>query len=411
MTAPIPILARDARCPPFRERLQAAGVAVPQVTLQGLRVAEPCAGSLASVRDALAVSGTSFTPVNVYDVQNGLCQMARMLYGEAAQTFNLGRSGGNLLDVPLDMLSDAHGLISGPPCPPWSSSGKRKGQSDARAAVFDRVVDWVIELGMRGTLVFFILENVPGILSPIEPGSNVRYVDTVFDILRAALPPFGLGVARFNMSSVLPINRERVFLYGLRRDCYTAELPRPLDLTGLQPVPGLSLLDMDLPCVLPGQLKHPSENNNLKLYEAFVKEEMAKRSEPACFVCFHVGRSFNRVWKASLYFDEFPCLTCNNRALFLMSLWDIDEPPHERLLHRYLSNQERFRLQGLPPELVGTLERKTAEVVAGNAFPHQLVAAVSIPLLQSISESGINIHEKCPSQLPDGSRSVRPCQR
>ena len=34
-----------------------------------------------------------------------------------------------------------------------------------------------------------------------------------------------------------------------------------------------------------------------------------------------------------------------------MSLWDIDEAPEQRMLHRYMSMGERFRLQGLPPGL------------------------------------------------------------
>lgn len=40
------------------------------------------------------------------------------------------------------------------------------------------------------------------------------------------------------------------------------------------------------------------------------------------------------------------------------------------------------------------MEPKTAETVAGNAFPHQLLAAVSAPLLEAISKSGTNINEK-----------------
>ena len=62
--------------------------------------------------------GIGIKPVNVYDYQAGLRDLARHLYADQASRFNLGRPGGNLLDVPLFALKDAHGLMSGPPCPP-----------------------------------------------------------------------------------------------------------------------------------------------------------------------------------------------------------------------------------------------------------------------------------------------------
>ena len=77
-----------------------------------------------------------------------------------------------------------------------------------------------------------------------------------------------------------------------------------------------------------------------------------------------------------------------------MSLWDIDEAPEERMLHRYMSMGERFRLQGLTPGLAQFLTPAHATVVSGNAFPPPLVAAVCLPLLRSIRESRIDIHKR-----------------
>ena len=108
----------NVACPTFRERLEAANIEVGEVSLDGLTVAEPCAGSIASVKEAFEDFGIDIKPVNVYDYQAGLRDLARHLYGDQASQFNLGRPGGNLLDVPLFALQDAHGLISGPPCPP-----------------------------------------------------------------------------------------------------------------------------------------------------------------------------------------------------------------------------------------------------------------------------------------------------
>ena len=68
-----------------------------------------------------------------------------------------------VVSVPLAELSDSHGFVSGPPCPPWSSRGRRIGATDERATVFDRCIEWIGELARHG-LLFFILENVVGIL-------------------------------------------------------------------------------------------------------------------------------------------------------------------------------------------------------------------------------------------------------
>ena len=77
-----------------------------------------------------------------------------------------------------------------------------------------------------------------------------------------------------------------------------------------------------------------------------------------------------------------------------MSLWDIDETPEGRMLYRYMSMGERFRLQGRTPGLAQSLKPTHATVVSGNAFPPPLVAAVCLPPLRSIRESRIDIHKR-----------------
>eukprot|EP00969_Alexandrium_andersonii_P123402 5453588-Alexandrium_andersonii.AAC.1 len=55
-----------------------------------------------------------------------------------------GPVAGNIFRLPLaDLVGEVEGLVSGPPCPPWSSIGARLGSADARSSVFERVVAWI----------------------------------------------------------------------------------------------------------------------------------------------------------------------------------------------------------------------------------------------------------------------------
>ena len=67
----------------------------------------------------------------------------------------------------MEGLPDAHGLISGPPCPPWSKIGSKRAWGDKRAAVFLTVLKWIFHLAGRrdSVFTFSVLENVDGMRS------------------------------------------------------------------------------------------------------------------------------------------------------------------------------------------------------------------------------------------------------
>ena len=60
-------------------------------------------------------------------------------------------------------LEPVDGLISGPPCPPWSTTGNRRGCSDERSLVWDKVCQIIVDqAACKRSLLFFMLENVRG---------------------------------------------------------------------------------------------------------------------------------------------------------------------------------------------------------------------------------------------------------
>ena len=61
------------------------------------------------------------------------------------------------LEIPCDFL------VTGPPCPPWSGQGIKKGFKDARSRVFTRILRWLLYLIHVGGLIGCVLKNVVGL--------------------------------------------------------------------------------------------------------------------------------------------------------------------------------------------------------------------------------------------------------
>lgn len=113
------------------------------------------------------------------------------------------------------------GLLGGPPCQSWSAAGSKRGKEDPRGQLF---WDYIRILKMLKP-VFFVAENVPGILADrnrealdgileefCEAGYNVRYSK-----LNAAFHD-------------VPEDRERVIFVGFRTDLVSKnpfEFPKP----------------------------------------------------------------------------------------------------------------------------------------------------------------------------------------
>ncbi len=113
-----------------------------------IKVALPCVGIDGCTR-ALQLLGVEFKAVNVYDVEaryRNLLQQhfAEACPAEACPTLHLGRKAGDVLQLDLGDLEAADGLVAGPPCPPWAGTGKRGGQADPRALVFEKVLDMML---------------------------------------------------------------------------------------------------------------------------------------------------------------------------------------------------------------------------------------------------------------------------
>lgn len=106
-------------------------------------------------------------------------------------------------------LPDCDGFIGGPPCQAWSEGGLGLGLADDRGKVFLDYIRLIKEKKPK----FFLIENVPGILSEKHNQVFSEFINQ-------------LSVAGYNVSYQLlnakffnvPQDRERVFIVGIRSD-------------------------------------------------------------------------------------------------------------------------------------------------------------------------------------------------
>ena len=220
-----------------------------------------------------------FVAINVYDLFRDYKEILNIAL--RATSLQLGRKDGDVLAVPLGRLElPVDVIISGPPCPPWSSSGVRKGHVDPRADVFAQVLRWVIHFIKSGGLLIALLENVVGTMQKLSDCD--MFMKRVVSCLRSEVPEFEWGIERRDTYEFqLPQHRERVYLRGMRRKfCPCGKIPAPLDPFG--PARLVDFLD-----VLPNISRQDLATNirkNLGMFELRIKAAVASGKIAKVFV-------------------------------------------------------------------------------------------------------------------------------
>src|SRR3990167_7043982 len=91
---------------------------------------------------------------------------------------NLKINKKSITDISPDEIPDVVGFIGGPPCQSWSLAGAMKGIKDSRGQLFWNYID-LIE---KKQPLFFLAENVPGILSPQHKPEFMKIIKKFGDI-------------------------------------------------------------------------------------------------------------------------------------------------------------------------------------------------------------------------------------
>lgn len=363
-----------------------------------LRVALPCCG-IDACGVALDSLGVRWQACYVYDIEHRYEKYLKAHFSPAAEGFCVG-DGGDVTRLSAEDLT-RHGpvdfLVSGPPCPPWATCGKRNGTCDYRACVFAAVLKMMVAWIQRGWLLGVVLENVMGTMQ----GGQDAFMKKVQRTLQEEVTDFVWNLDVLAARDYkLAQNRCRVFLRGMRRSWCGGQIPPPVGPLGPRTL--VEFLDPRAPHTCDDELT-PNMQNNLSSVEAKVEADQAEGLlDGVVVVMFHVDRDQTKRYLSGYMKDCCYTLTTANKYLFVLSVHDIKLPRCQRAFCRFLSPGERLVLQGFPPDTAKQLGNDESLIAkaAGNAYPVPLIAAVLKPMIQAIDSSSKSLGE-WPTQSTD----------
>ena len=353
----------------------------PLQRLRRLRILLPCAGWDAPTQ-ALHALGIQHEMVGAWDVSRSAGSVLKRLHtGVPKKCLHLG-SDGDICSVRLQDLPDAECLISGPPCPPFSTIGVNRGWQDPRSKVFHCVVRWILHLAKQ-SLVCFVLENVKGMMHKQRGKTTKRGgqspAEEVMTRLRKQLTGWHIELLVCN-SRCTAQSRERIYIVGYRltegAHAHTHVVSDALQ--ALPPSSIGSILQSALPNTELSSLS-VSQRSNLNKYKHLLRAKLRDPEMQGQFAVFHVDRDPDKAFGSQVRVDGLvPCLRASHDRVFIMSLGK-RRPNVQRLVHP----SEACRLQGMSPSIVCRgMSRRAIFRGCGNAMTVPVVGTVLVATLQ-----------------------------
>ena len=346
------------------------------------RVVSPCAGVNSPERAAREMQ-MPWVSVGDYEKYIGL-KPALLYLTQDENSVHVGRARGDVLGVPLcDLPLDADGLVSGPPCPPFSTIGARLLDLDARSDVFLAIAKWILHLVFFGKLSWFVLENVPGIKKK-KRGDEESFASWFMREMTKELPDtWSMRLVDHNSNlCLLPQNRPRVFFVGTspalratplqRRVLAANPLSRP-------PVDIMQFLD---------KTSQPADYDRLSFRQKINLTQQLddfRQAESTTVGIVDVARDPLRA------FDSEPSVGCTRTLRTnCCSLWILPGKSFEAVFGekgRFLNRSEKCRLAGIVPSSLAMLSDSDLDQAIGNTIPVPLIGHVLYPVLRAWAES------------------------
>lgn len=348
-----------------------------------LRVLELAAGAgTASLALHLLLGQSRVQTVGAYDVDPVLRTVARILHGQLPDGCKFGAVEGDILRVEVEELPDADILVAGPPCPPWSSLGRRDSFGDVRAAVFWRVITIILHKASGGQLRAFVLENVEGLTHKVA-GENRKPIDMILDELRTFLPS-GWSVSWDIYNSLdygVPQSRRRVYIRGVRVGSASVTL------SAVSTFKARMSWDHILDVSASHSRRYTAiQTQNIadwkKAYTPYLAS--SKRVGQYAFVDVTRTPSGRTSWGGSVTPNVCPCLTASGPALHVFALGcGSGQLPVDRPLRAC----ERACLQGFPEAFASAwLADADAVRIFGNAMTVPVVGSILASIIAYLAQ-------------------------
>ena len=337
-----------------------------------LRVLLPCAGWDAPSQ-ALQHMKIPHVVAGAWEIDENCMPVLKKVHGikpheKLPSQFHLGCSG-DVTKVKVRSVPDADLLVTGPPCPPFSSIGKGGLFSDPRYKVFKAVLRWIRHL-TRKSLRCFVIENVMGMLRRSKDGGQSP-AHRVMQYLKSDRGDWHIECIRMD-SACTAQNRPRIYIVGVRcaNPAQAVLLPAPR-------LPQQILADIVYRGVPDTPLSELTANqrSNLGKYRRFLSGEKWGRQHMwrwGHIVAVEIDRNPDKKWGVRVAsHGRSMCLRAGHDRIFLMSLGG------PRRVRRLLTPAEGAVLQGMRPELLPKgLSRRLLFKGLGNAMTVPVVGQV-----------------------------------
>ena len=265
----------------------------------------------------------------------------------------------------------ALGVVAGFPCQPYSTEGQSRGELDERSDV----IGPIIELLGRDPPVFFILENVLGLLSRRHSDFWNRVKRRLHDRTSGRYSTYERVLDSRDYS--LPQARRRVYLVGIRTDLMQSPFAWPIPSSRrlvehiLDEAGSVASVERVL-------TSHTARANLAKARQqvAAVGGDISRHHY---IVDIGAGRA-----RANVMLDCVPTITKNRGSA---------RDYYDTLLGRRLSLTELMRCQGAEPSLLkfgsAVLSARAMGGIVGNAMSVSVVAALLEQILKSLGWSSL----------------------
>jgi site-specific DNA-cytosine methylase len=372
---------------------------LPRGGTRPVRVASPCVGVDSPARAAMALK-FPWVSVLVYDIEPELLPALRALHGADHSKMRIGRRCGDVTRLSSDLIArhlgqhgfqECDGLVSGFPCPPYSSIGSRKLASDPRSLVCTAVVNMICWLAKNHRLMWFVLENVPGITKR-KHGDEESFADWLMRYIleqlnKEAVTGWDCKLKPHTAAHCsLVQHRARVFFVGTSPLLREMPIQRALLNTPVPERPKASLrtilsptrADEDFVSTTCGQ-----QMNVLMQLQALDKMADVDQKFGDIIAIADISRDPSKEAgvDSDLKIDRCATFRTNNRFLWLIPGRNLRSTYGEH--GRYLSRDEKCLASGIAPGSLRELSLHRLEVALGNTIPPPLVGDILAPVLSA----------------------------